>query len=96
MATSADMIAAQADADLRQRAAAIGAKLGYLPYEVEARIPQIVATSIPAGDTATTIADVYAYAVATYAPAPRPGQNLAAVTDSQLEAAITKTMTPTT
>lgn len=36
----------------------------------------------------TTVADVHAYAVATYQPTPRPGVNPAAVTDTQIAAAV--------
>ena len=44
----------------------------------------LVSTDI--GDT--TVADVHAYAVATYEPTPRPGENPSAVTDDQIEAAV--------
>ena len=90
MASSDQIIAAQQDEDLKARAVALGAKHGYLPYEVEARFPQIAVAQI--GET--TIADVHAYAVATYTPTPRPGANLAAVTDVQLEEALIATMAP--
>ena len=47
---------------------------------------RVVATPITeAGDTP---ASVFAYAVATYQPVPRPGENRAAVTDDYLRAAV--------
>jgi len=86
LASSAQHIKARNDADLTQRLVAIAEQLD-IPNAntwVAANVGRLVAADI--GDT--TIADVHAYAVATYVPTPRPGENPAAVTDTQLEAAI--------
>lgn len=83
MATSADYIAAAGDQHLRARLTAILAASGH-PNPgavVTSRMGQLVAVQIAGG---STIADVYAYAVATYEPTPLPGVNPAAVTDTQL------------
>jgi hypothetical protein len=87
VATSAQHIEARDDADLAQRLIAIAEQLDIPNAQmwVASNLGRLVATDI--GET--TIADVHAYAVATYVPTPRPGENPAAVTDTQLEAAIT-------
>lgn len=86
MATTADHIAARNDADLLARLIATAEAAGVENAQswAETNRGRLVAADI--GDT--TIADVHAYAVATYNPTPRPGVNPAAVTDAQLKAAV--------
>lgn len=86
MATSAQHIAARNDNDLLARLIAV-AEQNDIPNAqqwVEANRGRLVAVTVEG----TTLADVHAYAVATYVPAPRPGENPAAVTDAQLAAAV--------
>ena len=94
MASTADHIAARNDTDLLQRLVAAAEQAGIDGAQawVEANRGRIIAAKIT-GDT--TIADVHAYAVATYEPAPRPGENPAAVTDPQLAEAIQAVREPT-
>ena len=86
MATSAQHIAARNDSDLLARFIAVAEQLDIPNAQawVEQNRGRLVATDIEG----TTIADVHAYAVATYVPTPRPGENPAAVTDGQLGNAI--------
>lgn len=86
MATIAEHIAARNDTDLLARlvAAAERAGIDAPAHWVNTHMGRLVAADI--GDS--TVADVHAYAVATYEPTPRPGENPAAVTDVQLEAAV--------
>lgn len=86
MATIAEHIAARNDADLRERfvAAAERAGIDAPAHWVDSLMGRLVDTDI--GET--SVGDVHAYAVATYEPTPRPGQNPAAVTDPQIEAAV--------
>lgn len=88
MATSAQIIAAQSDEDLRRRFVALAAAEGVDSPEhaVASNMHALVAAKITAGSD--TVASVYDYAAATYVPAPRPGVNPAAVTDAQIIAAI--------
>ncbi|WP_347042005.1 hypothetical protein [Brachybacterium nesterenkovii] len=80
--SSADIIGASRDDDLLARMIALGATIGLTQGEVEAARTRLAAA--PADDGGATIASVHAYAVATYNPPPRPGQNPAAVTDEQI------------
>lgn len=80
--TSADIIGASRDDDLLARMVALGATLGLSQGEVEAARTRLAAA--PATDNGDTIASVHAYAVATYQPTPRPGENPAAVTDEHI------------
>lgn len=86
MATLAQHTAARNDTDLLTRliAAAEQASIPNAQQWAEQHRGALVSTKI--GDT--TIADVHAYAVATYEPTPRPGENPAAVTDSQIAQAV--------
>lgn len=84
--TSASLIAAARDSDLRARLIALGAINNYSAGEVELAITRIVAA--PVTESGETISSVYEYAVANYEPAPRPGEDPAAVTDTHLLAAI--------
>lgn len=86
MATLAQHIAARNDNDLLARliAAAEQANIPNAQQWAEQHRGELVSANL--GDT--TIADVHAYAVATYAPLPRPGENPAAVTDAQISTAV--------
>ena len=84
----ADISRAARDADLIDRivsaAAAAGVDNPDRWAEMNAR--RVVAQPVtPDGDT---VASVHAYAVATYAPRPRPGEDAAAVTDVYLHTAV--------
>lgn len=84
-ATSADLIRAARDTDLLDRARALAAQQGIDAATVEQKWAHLV--SVPVADGADdTIASVLAYATATYSG--RPGQNPAAVTDTQIAAAL--------
>ena len=87
MATTSDHIKATRDQDLKARliAAAEMAGIDAPSFWVESNLGRLVSTNVQDGQT---IADVYTYAAATYTPTPRPGENLAAVTDDHLTAAI--------
>ena len=80
--TSAAIIAASNDSDLLARAVALGATVGLTQADVEAQRTKLA--SAPADSDGATIASVYEYAAATYTPAPRPGENPAAVTDAHI------------
>lgn len=80
--TSASLIAAARDADLIERAVALGASIGLTRADVEAQRARLAAA--PVDDEGNTVASVYEYAAATYKPTPRPGENPAAVTDAHL------------
>lgn len=87
MASTADHIAARNDTDLRDRFVAAAEQLGISNNAqnwVEQNKGRLVAVDI----AGTTVTDVHAYAVATYVPTPRPGENPAAVTDDHIRAAI--------
>lgn len=87
MATLAQHTAARTDDDLITRFIAAAEQLGISNQAsmwVEQNKGRLVAVDIDG----TTVSDVHAYAVATYVPTPRPGENPAAVTDDQIKAAI--------
>lgn len=88
MTTSQDLLLAARDADVRDRLVALLAAHGHTSPEatIDTRIGRIVATVVSEGQS---VADVLAYARANYVPTPRPGQNLAAVTDAHLRTALT-------
>lgn len=95
MTSSADLIAAAADTDLRARLVALLAASGHQTpaAAIEQRIGEIVAQGV--SDQGQTVADVHAYATARRAQAvaslpPAPGADPAAVTDVQLRDALTK------
>ena len=90
MATLDQHITARRDPDLLARviAAAEQADVPNPQMWAEANIGRIVSVEIGQGNDAATVADVHAYAVATYEPTPRPGENPAAVTDDQVRAAV--------
>lgn len=80
--TSASIIAASRDADLLQRAVALGATVGLTEADIRSRAHELAAAPVGEGDS--TVASVFEYAQATYEPTPRPGENPAAVTDAHL------------
>ena len=82
MTSSHSLIAAARDADLTARIIALGRAAGHTEQDVRDAIPVLVGK--PADNANATIASVYEYAVATYTPTPRPGENPAAVTDEHI------------
>ena len=88
MASIADMIAASTDTDLRARVRAAADARGLPLNWTDLHMGRLVATEIQSGGDQTTIANVYGYALATYTPTPRPGENPAAVLDSMIFDAI--------
>ena len=92
MANLAQHMEARNDQDLRARfiAGAEQAGISNAAAWVDAQLGKLV--SVDLGET--TVADVHAYAVATYNPTPRPGVNPAAVTDVQIAQAIAAVSAP--
>ena len=95
MVSIANLIAASTDQDLRARVRAAAEARGLGPTWADQHMGQLVAATIPAtypsgGPPAgeTNIAAVYGYKLAHYAPAPRPGEDPAAVIDPMIWAAI--------
>ena len=86
MATLAPPTAARNDDDLLTRLIAAAEQAGIPNAQQWAEQHRGALVSTQIGDT--TIADVHAYAVATYNPTPRPGENPAAVTDAQIAQAV--------
>lgn len=87
MATLAQHTAARKDDDLLARFIAAAEQLG-ISNEASLWVEQNRGRLVAVDIANTTVADVHAYAVATYSPTPRPGENPAAVTDDQIRAAI--------
>ena len=87
-ATSTQIIAASSDGDLQRRLRAVAASMGIENPQgwVESRLYELAAA--PVNENGDTVGSVYEYAAATYKPAPRPGENPAAVTDGFLRHAI--------
>ena len=88
MASIADLMAASTDTDLRARVRAAADARGLPLNWTDLHMGRLVATEIVAGGEQTSIANVYGYALATYTPAPRPGENPAAVLDQMIFDAI--------
>lgn len=93
MATSAAIINASKDSDLRERAVAIAAEQGVTAPQswIDQRLPALACA--PVDDTGSnTVASVYEYAEARYAEQAAalkaPGKDPAAVTDDHLRHAI--------
>lgn len=86
MATIAQHNTARNDYDLLARFVGAAEQEGIINAQMWAEQHRGALVSTQIGDT--TIADVHAYAVATYEPTPRPGENPAAVTDAQISAAV--------
>lgn len=93
MATYAEHIAARNDAELTARlvAAAERACIDNAEPWVMVNRGRIVATQLP-GDT--SLADVHAYAVASYQPVPLPGADPTKVTDDLIKQAIEAVKNP--
>lgn len=94
--TSAAIIAANNDNDLRERARALGAALGYTPHEVDQLFHRIIVAPINEGGS--TLASVHEYVSSKYAQAlanvpPRPGLDPAGVRDDQILDALRAVMT---
>ena len=92
MATTAEHIAARVDPDLRQRLEATAEMHGVRDAAlwVEENLGALLTAQVASEQT---IVDVYAYAAGEHKRllaevTPRPGANLAAVTDSHLSAAV--------
>lgn len=86
MATTAQHIAARNDADLAQRLTAVAEQAGIANADqwVQYNRGRLVAEPIEG----TTLADVHAYAVGTYVPTPRPGEDSTKITDVLLREAV--------
>ena len=86
MPTIAQVQAALADPDLRERILIAAGITGRDPGSIQANLARLLATPVTeAGDTLATVHD---YAVSTYKPTLRPGANPAAVTDAMILAAL--------
>ena len=94
MATIADIQAARDDDDLRGRISTAAEALGLGSQWAHSQMGRLVAVTIESGGDTTTLADVYAYAAATYKPTPPPGANPAVVLDAMIYAAISKVNGP--
>ena len=79
---------AAADDDLLDRITSAAAAAGVDNPEGWARLNSRRIAAQPVTEAGDTVASVYDYAVATYTPTPRPGENPAAVTDAYLRAAV--------
>lgn len=88
MASIADLMAASTDTDLRARVRAAADARGLPLNWTDLHMGRLVATEIEAAGEQTSIANVYGYALATYEPTPRPGENPFAVLDSMIFDAI--------
>lgn len=86
MATIAQHMAARNDNDLLQRLIAAAERAGIPSPQAWAETNRGAIVSVTA--EGTTLADVHAYAVASYEPTPRPGADDTKVTDVQIEAAV--------
>lgn len=76
------ILAASRDADLLARLMALGATLGLSQAQVEEARMRLA--SAPVDGSGNTVASVYEYAAASYAPTPRPGEDASKVTDAHL------------
>lgn len=93
MANSQQIIEASGDADLLDRALALGIGVGISEQGIRNAFRKIVSGEIEVGGETTSVAVVYDYAKNNYENAvkalpPPPGKNLAGVTDDILIAAI--------
>lgn len=91
MPTSSQILAVRDDQDLRQRIEALVALDPEITENasmwVQNHIYQLAAARIAGPDD--SVASVLDYAIATYRPTPRPGENPAAVTDDHIRTAVT-------
>lgn len=79
---------ASKDEDLLDRLISAAAAAGIPQPQVWVQTNARQLAIAPVNEAGDTVASVYAYAVATYSPTPRPGANPAAVTDQFLSAAV--------
>ena len=79
---------AAADDDLLERMTAAAAAAGVDDPEGWVKMNARRIAASPVTEAGDTVAGVYDYAVATYNPTPRPGENPAVVTDDYLRAAV--------
>ena len=87
--TTAQLIAAAGDPDLRARYAAAAEARGLGKGWADQHMGRLVAIVVNGPDgQPTTAAKALDYAALTYRPTPRPGENLAAVLDTMLFEAI--------
>lgn len=93
--STAAIIAASADPDLRARIAAAAAEHGLQDNaEAWAHVAAMRVVSQPVDADGTTLAGLYDYAVSQYAPPPPPGKGPARVRDDQIRAAIRAVLSP--
>lgn len=84
--TSATLLAATRDSDLRARITALGAARGLTQSEVESKLTAIAAAPVDA--QGSTIASGFEFARATYEPTPTPGADTSKVRDDQIRTAL--------
>lgn len=82
------IIAASRDEDIRERLAAAATVVGIKEprWFVDNHVSRLV--SVGLSESGDTLASVYEYATANYAPKPRPGEDPTLVTDALLIAAV--------
>ena len=82
--TSAAIIAASKDQDLRDRAVALASTMDPPLSAADVESLRMRLATAPVDESGNTIASVFEYAEANYEPAPRPGEDPAAVTDNHI------------
>lgn len=82
--TSAAIIAASKDQDLRDRAVALASTMDPPLSAADVESLRMRLATAPVNENGDTVASVFEFAVANYEPAPRPGENPAAVTDAHI------------
>lgn len=82
--TSAAIIAASKDQDLRDRAVALASTMDPPLSAADVESLRMRLATAPVDEGGNTVASVFEYAVANYEPAPRPGEDPAAVTDAHI------------
>ena len=87
-ASFTDISRASRDEDLLDRLISAAAVAGIPQPQVWVQTYARQLAIAPVNEAGDTVASVYAYAVATYSPTPRPGANPATVTDQFLSAAV--------
>lgn len=81
--SSAAIIAASNDSDLLARAVALGATIGLTQADVEAQRTKLASAPVDESGE-NSLASLFEYALATYEPAPRPGEDPSKVTDTHI------------
>lgn len=91
MATIKQHIDARNDNDLHARLVAAAEQEGIdMPENwVGLNIGRLVSRQVEVNGETTALADVHAYAVQTYTPTPRPGEDDTKITDDAIKAAVT-------